>query len=176
VKGESSYTLKVVCEIAGEIMKYTWPNYVKGRPRSSDRFRSNITHGPPTSDRTDSGIDTWSDEVCHSVEKWLARVASGAMAYFLREDGGATQLLSEFEPDLVDAYLPLPKNVQRTDSFRILVSKSISRIVRTTFLVFSWEDVVKFLLYSERTSVCSCSLITSTRIWTLSLFDRQQPG
>ena len=93
----------------------------------------------------DSGVDTWSDEVCHGVEKWLAHVASGAMAYFLWEDGGATQLLSEFEPDLVDAYLPLPKNVQRTDTFRILVSKSISRVVRSTFLVFSWEDVVKFL-------------------------------
>ncbi|OCT48027.1 glycosyl transferase [Cladophialophora carrionii] len=68
-------------------------------------------------------IDTWSDLLRLSVEKWLRYVVSDDMAYFFWEDDGVLQMLDEFEPDFVERFRSLPSNVERADVFRILVLK-----------------------------------------------------
>lgn len=74
-------------------------------------------------------IDTWSDLLRASVEKWLEYVLSDDMAYFFWEDDGVTQLLGKFEPDFIDSFDSLPANVERSDVFRILVLKWFGGIV-----------------------------------------------
>ena len=75
-------------------------------------------------------IDSWSNLLRESVEKWLEYVVSDDMAYFFWEDDGIMRLLAEFEPDFVDSFAALPANVERTDVFRILVLKWFGGIVR----------------------------------------------
>jgi mannosyltransferase OCH1-like enzyme len=50
------------------------------------------------------------------------------MAYFLWDDDGVLQLLKEYEPAFLETFEELPANVERTDVFRILVSKYIGGI------------------------------------------------
>ena len=74
-------------------------------------------------------IDTWSELLRTSVEKWLEYVVSDDMAYFFWDDDGVARLLEEFEPDFVDFFDSLPANVERSDVFRVLVLKWFGGIV-----------------------------------------------
>ena len=78
-------------------------------------------------------IDTWSDLLRTSVEKWLEFVISDDMAYFFWDDDGVTRLLQEFEPDFLDRFDSLPANVERSDAFRVLVLKWFGGIVSISF-------------------------------------------
>ncbi|KAI1613217.1 putative glycosyl transferase [Exophiala viscosa] len=71
----------------------------------------------------DRHVDTWTDLLRNSVEKWLTYVVADDMAYFFWEDEGILQFLEEFEPEFVQDFINLPANVERTDVFRILVVK-----------------------------------------------------
>jgi mannosyltransferase OCH1-like enzyme len=75
-------------------------------------------------------VDTWTEFLCASVEKWLTHVIADDMAYFFWEDDGIMRLLAEFEPDFVDRFISLPANVERPDVFRILVLKWFGEVVR----------------------------------------------
>ncbi|KIW74475.1 hypothetical protein Z517_12415 [Fonsecaea pedrosoi CBS 271.37] len=68
-------------------------------------------------------VDTWSDLLRASVEKWLSCVVADDMAYFFWEDEGIVRMLAEFEPDFVHRFVSLPSNVERADVFRVLVLK-----------------------------------------------------
>lgn len=74
-------------------------------------------------------IDTWSDLLRVSVEKWLECVVSDDMAYFFWDDDGITRLLEEFEEDFVDRFDSLPATVERSDVFRVLILKWFGGIV-----------------------------------------------
>jgi hypothetical protein len=72
------------------------------------------------------------------MEKWLGHCVEeehGGMAYFLWDDDGVLQLLKEYEPAFLETFEELPANVERTDVFRILVSKYIGGIVSTYTLL-----------------------------------------
>jgi mannosyltransferase OCH1-like enzyme len=62
------------------------------------------------------------------------------MAYFLWDDEGMRQLISTFEPDLLDAFLALPAPVERADIFRIVVTKWIGGIVSSPVTLQSFQD------------------------------------
>lgn len=78
----------------------------------------------------DRHVDTWTELLRDSVEKWLTYVVADDMAYFFWEDEGIMQFLEEFEPEFVQDFINLPANVERTDVFRILVVKWFGGIVR----------------------------------------------
>ncbi|KAK4947555.1 hypothetical protein LTR10_013500 [Elasticomyces elasticus] len=71
----------------------------------------------------DRHVDTWTDLLRNSVEKWLTYVVADDMAYFFWEDDGIMSFLEEFEPEFTQDFINLPANVERTDVFRILVVK-----------------------------------------------------
>lgn len=52
------------------------------------------------------------------------------MAYFLWDDEGIDQFIKHFEPGLETQFYSLASNVERTDVFRVLVSKWIGGVVR----------------------------------------------
>jgi mannosyltransferase OCH1-like enzyme len=74
-------------------------------------------------------IDTWPDQICDSVEKWLEFVVDVPMAYFLWDDEGVIQFLEEYEPRFIPQFSSLAANVERSDVFRIMVSNYIGGIV-----------------------------------------------
>jgi hypothetical protein len=80
---------------------------------------------------------TWPQSTRQSTEKWLQAVEEGEMAYFLWDDEGIKQFIKHFEPGLEKQFYSLASNVERTDVFRVLVSKWIGGVVRnlTLFLV-----------------------------------------
>lgn len=73
-------------------------------------------------------IDTWPQLLRHSAERWL-QATDGQMAYFLWTDAGMAQLIRKFEPALEVQFASLASNVERSDVFRILVSKWIGGVV-----------------------------------------------
>lgn len=74
-------------------------------------------------------IDTWSDEIRRSAEKWLEYAVNEGMAYFLWDDDGIKQLLNFYDPGFMDKYSALTLNAEKADVFRVLVSKWIGGIV-----------------------------------------------
>ncbi|OJJ98603.1 hypothetical protein ASPACDRAFT_79469 [Aspergillus aculeatus ATCC 16872] len=72
-------------------------------------------------------IDTWPQLLRHSAERWL-QATDGQMAYFLWTDAGMTQLIRKVEPALEVQFASLASNVERSDVFRILVSKWIGGV------------------------------------------------
>lgn len=77
----------------------------------------------------DTYPEQWPDTFRQSTEAWLSGVDSGSMAYFLWDDNGIAQFIRHFEPDIESQFYALPSNVERSDLFRILVSKWIGGIV-----------------------------------------------
>lgn len=77
----------------------------------------------------DTYTEQWPDTFRQSTEAWLSGVDSGNMAYFLWDDNGIAQFIRHFEPDIERQFYALPSNVERSDMFRILVSKWIGGIV-----------------------------------------------
>ncbi|KAL2869890.1 glycosyltransferase family 32 protein [Aspergillus lucknowensis] len=76
----------------------------------------------------DTRLETWPEIFRQSVEKWLAVVEEGDMAYMFWDDNGVAQFVKHFEPDLEDQFNALPSNVERSDVFRVLVSKWIGGV------------------------------------------------
>ncbi|KAJ9605805.1 hypothetical protein H2200_009654 [Cladophialophora chaetospira] len=112
-------------------------------------------------------IETWSELLRNSVEKWLEYVVSDDMAYFFWDDEGVTRLLDHFEPDFVDHFHSLPTNVERSDVFRVLVLKWFGGIyadvdtqalrkpagwVSTSDLA-PWTDPVSEIRYTSNSSI-----------------------
>ncbi|KAE8147597.1 hypothetical protein BDV25DRAFT_160051 [Aspergillus avenaceus] len=73
-------------------------------------------------------IDTWSEGLRRSTEKWLQYVVDGNMAYFLWEDDGMLQLIDNCAPEFHGPYSSLASMVEKTDVFRIIVAKCIGGI------------------------------------------------
>ncbi|PYH42908.1 glycosyltransferase family 32 protein [Aspergillus saccharolyticus JOP 1030-1] len=73
-------------------------------------------------------IDTWPQLLRHSAERWLQAATEGPMAYFLWTDEGMAQLVHRFEPGLAMQFAGLASNVERSDVFRIVVSKWIGGV------------------------------------------------
>ncbi|KAJ5400961.1 Mannosyltransferase 1 CMT1 [Penicillium sp. CMV-2018d] len=76
----------------------------------------------------DTNPDQWPDTFRQSAETWLSGVDSGNMAYFLWDDAGIAQFMRHFEPEIESQFYALPSNVERSDVFRVLVSKWIGGI------------------------------------------------
>lgn len=76
--------------------------------------------------------DRWPESFRRSTETWLSGVESGNMAYFLWDDNGIAQFIRHFEPEIESQFYALPNNVERSDVFRILVSKWIGGIVSSS--------------------------------------------
>ncbi|KIX05410.1 uncharacterized protein Z518_06282 [Rhinocladiella mackenziei CBS 650.93] len=107
-------------------------------------------------------IDTWSDLLRDSVEKWLYHVISDDMAYFFWEDEGIIRMLAEFEPDFVDSFKSLPASVERPDVFRILVLKWFGGV---------YTDVDTQPLRQPSTWVSSSDLFPWTDPMTETIYD-----
>lgn len=60
------------------------------------------------------------------------------MAYFLWDDEGIAQFMRHFEPEIEGWFYALPNNVERSDVFRVLVSKWIGGVVCLSTLS-SWK-------------------------------------
>ncbi|KAL1970287.1 hypothetical protein VTN77DRAFT_5447 [Rasamsonia byssochlamydoides] len=73
-------------------------------------------------------IDTWSELICDSVEKWLEFVVDVPMAYFLWTNDGVMQFLEEYDPGFIEKFSSLAANVERADVFRIMVANYIGGI------------------------------------------------
>ncbi|GAB1205034.1 hypothetical protein APSETT445_003701 [Aspergillus pseudonomiae] len=73
-------------------------------------------------------INTWPEDLRHSVEKWLQFVVEGEMAYFLWEDEGIVEFINQFTPESHEHYTSLPSMVEKTDYFRILVATYVGGI------------------------------------------------
>ena len=86
--------------------------------------------------------DTWPEDICVAVEKWLNYVISDNMAYFFWEDSGINQMVTQLEPGFLKHFTELPSNVERADVFRVLVLKWFGGIVSAD--------------YSEGRFICSC--------------------
>jgi hypothetical protein len=78
---------------------------------------------------------TWPQSIRQSTEKWLRAVEEDEMAYFLWDDEGINQFIKHFEPGLERQFYSLASNVERTDVFRVLVSKWIGGVVRNLFVL-----------------------------------------
>ncbi|GLA66369.1 hypothetical protein AtubIFM54640_008576 [Aspergillus tubingensis] len=72
-------------------------------------------------------VDTWPHVLQQSTEKWL-RTVDEQMAYFLWDDDGIRQFIRRFEPEREKQFYALPSHVERSDVFRILVSKWIGGV------------------------------------------------
>ncbi|KAE8395933.1 hypothetical protein BDV23DRAFT_144017 [Aspergillus alliaceus] len=73
-------------------------------------------------------IETWSQMMRHSAERWLEDVEETEMAYFLWDDDGVAQFVKRFEPEFEEKFHALPSDVERSDVFRVLVAKWIGGI------------------------------------------------
>ncbi|KAF4163716.1 hypothetical protein CNMCM6936_000428 [Aspergillus lentulus] len=71
---------------------------------------------------------TWPRAIRQSTETWLRAVEEDKMAYFLWDDEGINQFIKHFEPGLEKQFYALASNVERTDVFRVLVSKWIGGV------------------------------------------------
>ncbi|KAE8348969.1 hypothetical protein BDV28DRAFT_72167 [Aspergillus coremiiformis] len=73
-------------------------------------------------------IDTWSEDLRQSTERWLQFAVEGGMAYFLWEDEGMAEFMDHFAPEFQEQYSSLASMVEKTDVFRILVAKCVGGI------------------------------------------------
>ena len=69
----------------------------------------------------------------------MSGVGGGNTAYFLWDDSGIAQFMRRFEPELESQFYALPNNVERSDVFRILVSKWIGGIVSSSTITPSLD-------------------------------------
>ncbi|KAJ6115280.1 hypothetical protein N7486_001058 [Penicillium sp. IBT 16267x] len=76
----------------------------------------------------DTYPDQWPEIFRRCAERWLSGVDSGNMAYFLWDDTGVAKFIRHFEPEIETQFYTLPNNVERSDVFRVLVSKWIGGI------------------------------------------------
>lgn len=111
--------------------------------------------------------ERWPETFRQSTEKWLSGVERGNMAYFLWDDHGIAQFIRHFEPEMESQFYALPNNVERSDVFRILVSKWIG-------------GIVSYLLPRSRTRF-ECGAVMklteySMGIWTLNLLVHRTNG
>jgi mannosyltransferase OCH1-like enzyme len=83
-------------------------------------------------------VDTWPELVSDSVEIWLEHAVSTPMAYLLWDDEGIYRFLEEYEPRFIDQFSALPRMVEKSDVFRIMVSKYIGGIVSSLVLPIAW--------------------------------------
>lgn len=74
-------------------------------------------------------VNTWPDLIRDSVDKWMEEVVATPMAYFLWNDDGVVQFLEAYEPEFMEHFSALPRMVEKSDIFRIMVSKYIGGIV-----------------------------------------------
>lgn len=58
------------------------------------------------------------------------------MAYFLWNDEGIMEFLNEYEPDFIDHFSALPRMVEKSDIFRIMVCKYIGGVVSLSLALF----------------------------------------
>lgn len=77
----------------------------------------------------DTNPDQWPETFRQSAETWLSGVDNGNMAYFLWDDSGIALFMRHFAPEIESLFYALPSNVERSDVFRVLVSKWIGGIV-----------------------------------------------
>ncbi|KAL2845859.1 hypothetical protein BJY01DRAFT_234769 [Aspergillus pseudoustus] len=70
----------------------------------------------------------WSEELRRNTEKWLEAVEDAGMAYFLWDDRGVSQFIKYFEPGLEYGLNALPRKVEQSDVFRILVAKWVGGV------------------------------------------------
>lgn len=59
----------------------------------------------------------------------METVMETPMAYFLWNDDGIMEFLEEYEPDFIDHFSALPRMVEKSDIFRIMVCKYIGGVV-----------------------------------------------
>jgi hypothetical protein len=116
----------------------------------------------------DTQPERWPETFRQSAEIWLSGVDKGNMAYFLWDDRGISQFIRHFEPEMESQFYALPNNVERSDVFRILVSKWIG-------------GIVSYLLPRSRTRFESGAVTKrlteySTEIWTPSLLGHHPNG
>ncbi|OKL63205.1 hypothetical protein UA08_01419 [Talaromyces atroroseus] len=76
----------------------------------------------------DTHVDTWPELIRNSVEEWLKEVVDTPMAYFLWDDDGIMQFLEAYEPNFIEHFSALPRMVEKSDIFRIMVTKYIGGI------------------------------------------------
>ncbi|KAJ5485443.1 hypothetical protein N7539_005431 [Penicillium diatomitis] len=76
----------------------------------------------------DTYPEQWPETFQRSTETWLADLDHGNMAYFLWDDSGIAQFMRHFEPEMESRFYALPNNVERSDVFRVLVSKWIGGV------------------------------------------------
>lgn len=76
----------------------------------------------------DTNPDQWPETFRQSAETWLSGVDNGNMAYFLWDDSGIALFMRHFAPEIESLFYALPSNVERSDVFRVLVSKWIGGI------------------------------------------------
>jgi mannosyltransferase OCH1-like enzyme len=74
-------------------------------------------------------VDTWPDLIRDSVERWMETVMETPMAYFLWNDDGIMEFLEEYEPEFIEHFSALPRMVEKSDIFRIMVCKYIGGVV-----------------------------------------------
>jgi hypothetical protein len=91
-------------------------------------------------------VDTWPESLRANTEKWLEYVVSDNMVYLLWDDTGISLFLEAYERDYLDQISVLSA-VERTDVFRILVSKWLGGIVKTLCLptcpvMFFWHRIL----------------------------------
>lgn len=115
----------------------------------------------------DTQPEQWPETFRQSTETWLSGVDTGNMAYFLWDDNGIAQFIRHFEPEIESQFYALPNNVERSDVFRILVSKWIG-------------GIVSYSLSLSRARFDSCGIVklteVSTGIWTPNLLVHRQIG
>ncbi|PCH05177.1 Hypothetical protein PENO1_023970 [Penicillium occitanis (nom. inval.)] len=73
-------------------------------------------------------VDTWPDLIRDSVERWMETVIETPMAYFLWNDDGIMEFLEEYEPEFIEHFSALPRMVEKSDIFRIMVCKYIGGV------------------------------------------------
>lgn len=76
----------------------------------------------------DTNAQTWPDLIRNSVEKWLEEVVETPMAYFLWNDIGIVQFLEAYEPSFMEHFSAMPRMVEKSDIFRIMVSQYIGGV------------------------------------------------
>lgn len=93
----------------------------------------------------DTNYDQWPETFRRSAETWLSGVDNGNMAYFLWDDNGIALFMRHFAPEIESLFYALPSNVERSDLFRVLVSKWIGGIVSSPSLPLPRTGLVQLL-------------------------------
>lgn len=77
-------------------------------------------------------IDDFPEKALPGIERWLQFASDPelpAMAYFLWSDRGIMDLMEETDPGLLHYFNMLPRFVEKTDIFRVVVCNTIGGVV-----------------------------------------------